>query len=241
MVHKKRGSAKKFSRAPQPNLWIVLSVAVLVVGLTVITTLGPSTVTGNTVQTISLMNKGDSLQMGVRDVPYLESIFTNAAEAIKSGKLTAEVDNSIPFNGINMSKFKVSSEGKFAAMQFRFKVKEQELLDKGISRGDLRLYAGLKVYSLQVLKVDHGYIYYLVTVPSVGNFVLGKETPIESVIEEKPASPVPDDGKAQPIPDDGKIDDSKGAVIGRAAELPPESEGKGFWASIVDFFRNLFS
>lgn len=241
MVRKKRGSAKN-SPLPHPNMWVVLSVAVLVVGLTVITTLGPSSVTGNTVQNIGYMNKGDSLQMGVRDVPYLETIFTNAAETIKSGKITAEADNSIPFDGISMSKFKVSSEGKFAALQFRFKVKEQELLDKGISRGDLRLYTGLKEYSLQVLKVDHGYIYYLVTVPGMGNFVLGKET-TNPEVGKMDNRTINESTEVVGVPEKSNQSTTQqpGSLVGRAAELPPESEGKGFWASIVDFFRNLFS
>jgi len=228
-------------RLPRPNEWVILSVALLIIGLSVITALGPSSVTGNTVQTIGRMNKGDSLQLSVRDVPGLVTLFTNADEIIKSGKITAEVDESIPFDRAYVVKFKVSSEGKFGPLQFTFKVKEQDLLDKGISRNDLRLYNELKEYPLQLLKVDHGYLYYIVTVSNMGHFVLGRvemaekeavakeEAVVEApVVEEQPAEVMEEAATEEPL-------------VGMAAEPSSEPEQKGFFARIAAFFRNLFS
>lgn len=248
MVSKKRGRNNKVQRAvcslkQQPNVWVVLSVVLLIAFLTVITVLRPSSITGNIVQTISYMNKGDTLQLSVRDVPGLETIFTHPDEKIKNGKITAEVDDSIPFDRPYVVKFKVSSEGKFGPMQFQFKVKEQDLLDKGISRNDLRLYQELKVYSLQLLKVNHGYLYYLVTVPSMGHFVLGRVEAVETAVvaeEEKvvEASVV----EEQPVEAVTEATEEPSVVVGKAAEQSaPEMEQKGFFARIADFFRNLFS
>lgn len=249
MAQRKRGrnSAQRSSRSlQQPNLWVVLSVALLVLGLTVITSLGPSSVTGNTVQNIGRMNKGDPLHLSVRDVPGLEKVFTNAAEIIKYGQITVVVDESIPFDRSYVNKFTVRSENKFGPLQFTFKVNEQDLLDKGISRGDLRLYHGVKEYALQLLKVDHGYLYYVVTVPSMGNFVLGRvEVEEKGVMEEKPAEapaaeePVP----AAEQPAEAVVEElpEEEPLVGKAAEQPAAMEKKGFFARIAEFFRNLFS
>ncbi len=244
MVQKKRGRNRAQQSLQQPNVWVVLSVALLVVGLTVITSIGPSSVTGNTIQNIGRMNKGASLQLGVRDVFALETIFTNAAETILNGKITVEEDNSIPFDRPYVTKFKVSSENKFGPLQFRFKVKEQDLLDKGISRHDLRLYHGLQEYSLEILKVEQSYLYYIVTVPSMGNFVLGRvavaaekpaavkeETVKESTVEEQ----VPE--AVEEMPEEAPEEEP---LVGKAAEIPAQ-EKAGLWSRMAQFFKNLFS
>lgn len=251
MVQKKRGrknlhksSLRRSQTSMQcPNVWVVLSVALLVIGLTVITSLGPSSVTGNTVQNIGRMNKGDPLQLSVRDVPGLETIFTNAGETIQYGKITVEVDESIPFDRLYVNKFKISSENKFGPLQFKFKVKEQDLLDQGISRGDLQLYHGLKEYSLQLLKVDHGYLYYIVTVPSMGNFVLGRVAVAKSeAVVKEPQEVLAEEQATKTATEEIPTEEPEEPLVGKAAEEPttmPEKEG--LWASIARFFRNIFS
>ena len=108
---------------------------------------------------------------------------------------------------------------KFGSMQFTFKVKEQDLYSKGIGQYDLRLYQGSKEYPLQLLKYTYGYFYYVVTVPEMGKFVLGRVAPPEepepvaevvpnvSAAEEEPAVP------AVTVPEEE-------ALIGKAVELP---------------------
>src|SRR3989344_4403286 len=133
MVKKKRDRSVKLQRSSlqrsrslqqRPNVWVVLSVALLVMGLTVISLLSSSSITGNTVQDIGRMNKGDPLHLSIRDVPGIESVFTNADEIIQHGKIIVEVDESIFFEGIYVSKFTVSSENKFGPLRFTFKVNE---------------------------------------------------------------------------------------------------------------------
>ncbi|GEM_PF-2530992 len=245
MAHKKRGRSNKVETKSalsiHPNLWVIVSVVILLAALSVLTALGPFNVTGNTVQTISYMNKGDVLHLGVRDVPGLEVLFTNAAETIKAGKIEVQADDSIPFNRPYVSKFKISSEGKFGPIQFNFKVKEQDLLAKGISRGDLRLYQGSQGYDLQLIKVDRGYLFYVVTVPSMGNFVLGRIEVIAKESEKKVEVPV----KEQPpvvaeVPAKETVPAKEAALAGKAVEMPAQPES-GLWARIKQFFRNLFS
>lgn len=239
MVQRKRGRASKAQKSSlslqQPNIWVILSVALLVIGLTVITSLGPSSVTGNTVQNIGRMSKGEPLHLSVRDVPGVESLFTNAGETIQYGKITVEVDDSISFDRPYVSKFTVTSENKWGPLRFTFKMKEVDLTAKGISRGDLRLYHGLKEYPLQLLKVNYGNLYYIVTVPSMGKFVLGKAAVAEketvTTITKEPPEAV------EEIPPEEK----PAPLVGRAAEQSAEMEGKSLWARIAGFFRNLFS
>ena len=244
MVHKKRGARNNSRLLPHPNVWVVLSVAVLVIGLSVITALGPSSsVTGNTIQNIGRMNKGDPLHLSVQDVPGLEKIITNADEIIKFGQINVDVDESIPFDRPYVSKFTVRSENKFGPLQFTFKVKEQDLLDKGISRYDLRLYHGVKEYSLQLLKIDHGYLYYVVTVPSMGNFVLGrvevmpKEVKVENVAETPAAEENSMEEKTS-----APAEQSEEALVGMAAESSAEAQ-PGFFAklqySLEKYFLNF--
>ena len=244
MVHKKRGRSKKVERrsmSHHPHFWVMLSVAILVAGLSIITALNPFNITGNTVQTIGYMNKGAVLHLGVRDVPALELIYTNAVENIKSGQIEVKVDDSIPFSREYVSKFRVSSDGKFAPLQFNFKIKEQDLLAKGISRADLRLYKGTEEYELQLLKVNYGYLYYVVTVPSEGDFVLGRVTVLANeTVTEKNQKSVKVPVQEQPAKPAEKLPEN--VVVGKAVEPSPAgSPAKGFFARIADFFRSLFS
>ena len=247
MVSRKRGrnaksqgsSVQRSSRSlQQPNLWVVLSVALLVIGLTVITSLGPSSVTGNTVQNIGHLNKGDPFQLAVRDVPGLDTVFTNAAETMTYSQITVEVDESIPFDRLYVNKFKVSSPNQFGPLQFRFKVNEQELQDQGVSRGDLRLYHGVREYALQLLKVDHGYLYYVVTVPSMGDFVLGRVYVAEKAVEEEE---VVTEVVTEPSQPAEVVLPEEEPLVGKAAEQPAGVEENGFFSRIAQFFRNLFS
>jgi len=244
MVQKKRGTARKNSRLlPHPNVWVVLSVALLVIGLSVITALGPSSVTGNTVQSIGRMNKGDPLQLGVRDIPGLETVFTHADELITSGQISVEADDSILFDRVYVTKFKVSSENKFGPLTFNFRVKEQDLLDKGISRADLKLYHGREEYPLQLLKTDHGYLYYIVTVPSMGSFVLGRVETAEKtepvVAEEKSAETAQPSVEEKPASMEEPV--AQEPLVGEAAAQPAAEPQPGFFSRIAAFFRNLFS
>ena len=244
MVSKKRGRVDRLqSKAVplhKPNIWVVLSVALLLIGLTVLTTVGSSSLTGNTIQSVGYLNKGSSLHLAVQDVPGLETVFTHADEIIKYGKIIVEVDESIPFDRAYVSKFKVSSEGKFGPLQFTFKVKEQDLNDQGISRYDLRLYHSVKEYSLQLLKVNHGYIYYVVTVPSMGNFVLGR---VEAVVEEKKAEETVQKPVAVPEQESTEAVEKEALepLVGRVAEMPSEPEQKSIWTRITNFFKNWFN
>lgn len=219
-----------------PNLWVVLSVVFLVSTLTLLTIFGPPSLTGNTVQNIGYMTKGEPLHMSVKDVPYLDLMFTNAAETIKNGVIVVEVDNSVPFDRPYMTKFNVTSVGKFGSLQFTFKIKDQDLYSKGIGQYDLRLYQGSNEYSLQLLKYTYGYFHYVVTVPEMGKFVLGRVAPPkepELIEETVPNVSAAEEKTAAPVPVD------KEALVGKVAELPSREE-KGLWTRIADFFRNLF-
>ena len=236
MARKKGGERRSWQ---QPNAWVAFSVVFLISVFTVVTLLGPSTVTGNTIQDIGRMTKGEPLHLAVKDVPGLELIFTNAAETIKNGKILVEVDESIPFDRAYVTKFNVTSVGKFGPLQFTFKVKEQDLYDLGIGQYDLRLHHKSEEYSLQLLKQNYGYFYYVVTVPEMGKFVLGRVAVEEpaAVAGTKPEEALPE-AEAPAVEEPAAEEEAP--VVGKAVELPEYKERKGFWARIADFFRNLF-
>ncbi len=229
-----------------PNTLVVLSVVFLVSVLSIITILGPSSVTGNTIQPLGYMTTGEPLHLAVKDVPGLELIFTNAAETIKNGKIVVEVDDSISFDRPYVTKFNVTSADKFGPLRFTFKVKELDLYDKGIGLYDLRVYHDNKEYPTELLKQSYGYISYIASVPDMGKFVLGKVAPeekaeemvkeplpTEETIVSEPETP-PSEEAVQEVPEEEPL-------VGKAAEVPAEKEEKGVWARIADFFRRLFS
>jgi len=237
MSRKNRGK-KQFS---QPNIWVALSVFLLIFVLTTIKILGPSSVTGNTIQPIGSMYKGEPLHLAVKDVPGLELVFTNAAEPIKNGQIVVEVDDSIPFDRPYFTKFSVSSEQKFGPLRFTFKVKEQDLYAKGIGLYDLRVYDySDKEYPTQLLKQNYGYVYYIANVPDLGRFVFGKVAPAEKVEE---AAPEPTTAESAPEPEaqpEETVEAPAEPLVGKAAEVPAP-EKPSLWSRIAQFFRNLFS
>ncbi|HLD79132.1 MAG TPA: hypothetical protein VJA18_01085 [Candidatus Nanoarchaeia archaeon] len=233
MSSRKRGK----KRFPQPNIWIALSVFLLIFLLITIKILGPSSVTGNTIQPIGYMTKGEPLHLAVKDVPGLELVFTNAAETIKNGKIVVEVDGLIPFDRPYVTKFSVSSEQKFGPLRFTFKVKEQDLYGLGIGLYDLRVYDYKdNEYPTQLLKQNYGYIYYIANVPDMGRFVLGKVAPVEATAPE----PSPEISEPEAQPEETVEVPTEEPLVGKAAEIPAQ-EKSGLWARIASFFRNLFS
>ena len=242
MSRKKRG--KKLS-LQHPNTLVVLSVVFLVSVLAILTVLGPSSVTGNTIQPIGYMTTGEPLHLAVKDVPGLELIFTNAAETIKNGKIVVEVDDSISFDRAYVTKFRVSSAQKFGPLRFTFKVKELDLYAKGIGLYDLRVYDyNDKEYPTQLLKQSYGYVHYIANVPDMGKFVLGKvaakENEAANATAAQPAE-VPSPEVKEAVEEPPETAEEELPLAGKAAEAPAEREEQGLWARIVAFFRNLFS
>ena len=245
MSRKKRG--KKLS-LQHPNTLVVLSVVFLVSVLAILTVFGPSSVTGNTIQPIGYMSTGDPLHLAVKDVPGLELIFTNAAEMIKNGKIVVEVDDSISFGRPYITKFNVSSIGKFGPLRFTFKMKELDLYDNGIGLYDLRVYHNDKEYPTQLLKQSYGYIYYIANVPEMGKFVLGRVAPEEkeeieeankTAVEEQKAAEIPVPEVKEAVKEQEGMAEEELPLAGKAAELPAVREG--LWTRIAAFFRNFFS
>mgnify|MGYP001558454597 CR=1 FL=1 len=233
--------------AQRPNLWVAFSVLFLISVFTVVTMMGPGTVTGNTVQPISRLNKGDPLHLAVKDVPGLETVFITAKENIKGGQVTVLRNDGYPFDREYFSKFQVSSDQpeKYGPLRFTFKVKELDLYEKGISRDDLRLYHNGKEYPLQLLKYSYGYLYFVGNVPSMGNFVLGRVAVAENVTavaEKKPGEALPETEVPAPaVEEPEEMPEEELPLAGKAAELPAEREEKSFWTRITDFFRRLFT
>lgn len=241
MSRKKRG--KKLS-LQHPNTLVVLGVVFLVSVLSILTILGPSSVTGNTIQPIGYMTTGEPLHLAVKDVPGLELVFTNAAETIKNGKIVVEVDDSISFDRAYVTKFSVSSAQKFGPLRFTFKMKEQDLYAKGIGLYDLRVYDGNnKEYPTELLKQSYGYIHYIANVPDMGKFVLGKvaakENATASATAVQPAE-VPAPEVKEAVEEPKEMPKEELPLAGKAAASTSPEE-KGFFARIVEFFRNLFS
>ena len=112
------------------DFWIVLGFVLLVSVFSILVSIGPSSVTGGSVQSVSYVREGQTIDLGVRDIHGVEWIYVTAEETVKNGKIVVSEDNLMPFEGSYISKFVVSSEeaSKYGTMRFNLKTKLLEEL-----------------------------------------------------------------------------------------------------------------
>ncbi len=258
MNNKKRAvgrmnSKKSNSEFQHGSFWVLLAIVLFLTVLTVFKSIEQSDLTGHaTIQTISFMKSGQELHFEVSDIDGVREITIQLTEDVTDSKILFKEDDTIEFTGNYYSKFVISSvdKEKYGGMKFLLKIKEKDILAKGIAIYDVRLYANgqelpttlLPAQELPATLVNaaEGYLFYEATSPEMGDFVIGRVAPVvteittSTGITEEP-SPVTVTlateeeplGVGEPL-------------VGKAGEqaLPEES---GFWAKIVSFFRNLFN
>ncbi|MEK6899560.1 MAG: hypothetical protein AABX05_00395 [Nanoarchaeota archaeon] len=254
MSHKKRGirkTAKAHKKAHSKvnfhhrDFWVVLGFVLLVSVFSILVSIGPSSVTGGTVQSVSYVREGQTIDLGVRDIQGVEWIYVTAKETVKGGQIVVSEDKLMPFEGSYISKFVVSSPeaSKYGSMRFNLKLKEQSVYDLGISLADLRLYYNGVEYPLQLLTQGNGYVRYVVTVPGMGKFVLGKKNKqkiVPSVAESAEQEVVAEIVEPTAVP---PVDPERSSLAGKAVELPSEqpTSQKGIFIRLWDFLKGLFN
>lgn len=242
---------KSNSEFQHGSFWVLLAIVLFLTVLTVFKSIEQSNLTGHaTIQTISFMKGGQELNFEVKDIPGVSEITLQLDEDVKDSKIIFKEDNLIEFTGNYYSKFLISSvdKEKYGKLKFFLKIKETDLLEKGISIYDVHLYVNgqelpttlLKDLPATLTNVAAGYLYYEAISPEMGNFVIGRAAPLVTTAEITTTPGIAEE-PAQVTP--AAEEEPTGAgepLVGKAGEQTLPAEGN-FWTKIVSFFKNLFN
>ncbi|MEK6969309.1 MAG: hypothetical protein AABW48_02685 [Nanoarchaeota archaeon] len=256
MNKKKRAGGRTNSKTSSSefqhgSFWVLLAIVLFLTVLTVFKSIEQSNLTGHaTIQTISFMKGGQELNFEVNDIPGVAQITIQLNEDVKDSKIIFKEDNLIEFTGDYYSKFLISSvdKEKYGNLKFFLKIKETDLLEKGISIYDLHLYVNgqeLPATLLQDLpdslaNAAAGYLYYEAISPEMGTFVIGRATPLVTTSEITTTTGITEES-SQVTPAAEEEPTGVGApLVGKAGEQTLPAEGN-LWTKIVSFFKNLFN
>ena len=166
--------------------WLFLALVVALPLLGLFNSNGSSQLVGNVaIQNIAYVQAGKELTFEVRDSDNvnvgISQITLVLSDAIKNGRVAVDSDETIPFDRNYYSKFTIISTDadKISLIRFLLKIKEQDLLQKGIAINDVRLYQSRKELETVLTKKEGDYVYYSATADSLGQFVIGKVAPKE--------------------------------------------------------------
>lgn len=247
---KKEGKGNGFS-LKNKQFWAFFAVFFLLSILTILNSLKDPNVTGNAIIRISYMTGGQEEQFEVNDVLGVKEVIVEIKNTVEDGRIVLKEDNLIHFDGKFYSKFTVSSteEKKYGAMDFLLKVKESEMLAKGIAKGDLRLYANGNELETAFVEKKGDYLFYKAMSTEFGDFVIGRAAVEEAVVEKTiPAEDlittnvVPTSNNTREVgetPAPEMPAETEMPLAGRAAAASGEKEN--FFSTIITFFKNLFS
>lgn len=237
-------SKKSNSEFQHGSFWVLLAIVFFLTVLTIFKSIEQSTLTGHaTIQTISFMKGGQEFNFEVPDIPGVREVTIQLKEDVKNSKIIFKEDNDIKFTGNFFSKFIASSvdKEKYGNMVFLLKIKENDLLKKGIAIYDVRLYVNGQGLPTTLTKTVGEYLFYTATSPEMGEFVIGRVMPKESIGEITTSVDITGEPQtAATMEAEEKTSEAGEPLVGKAGEqtLPEED---GFWTKIVSFFKNLFN
>lgn len=235
------------------QFWAFFAVFFLLSILTILNSLKDPNVTGNAIIRISYMTGGQEEQFEVNDVLGVKEVIVEIKNTVEDGRIILNEDNLIRFDGKYYSKFTVSSteEKKYGNMEFLLKVKEPDLLAKGIAKSDLRLYANGNELDTAFVEKKGDYLFYKAISTEFGDFVIGRAAVEEAVVEKTISAE--DLITTNVVPTSNNMQESEEIL---APEMPAETaetemplagraaaagEKENFFSRIISFFKNLFS
>ncbi|MBI4983099.1 hypothetical protein HZC32_00440 [Candidatus Woesearchaeota archaeon] len=240
MKSKKRGKSKLNNN----QVWTIFGV-VLVLSLIVIFFLSPYIhLSGSAVQTVSHIKAGDELFFEVK-VDGVKDITVTFSKDVKDIMIVTEPVDKVgwDFKGIIYSMFKISSQDadKISKLVLTLKIKEQELYNSGLAKYDVRAYLNRQELETTFETQEGDYFYYKVKSSGFGDYVIGKAEVAKIPVKEVP--PVIEPSKAAPVPEVPKAvepaPEQPAPLAGKASEQ--ETQSRGIFPEVADFFRKLFS
>lgn len=232
---------------PNRNFWALFGILLLLSAVAIITSIDDPFLTGHaTAQSISLVKGGSELMFEIKNFG-VKNITIQILEEIKKGQIVLEEKDSIPFDGIAYSKFTITSTDarKIGAIQFEFKIKDEDLHSKALFPQEIRLYAnGREIYTVKETKsgsdlyADTGYLYYSAHMDRFeeGDYVLGRA----NIRTSTPTSIIPEVTETESEP----MTTEPAAMEQPLAEpevQQPTVMPRSSWERFTDFWKNLFN
>jgi hypothetical protein len=240
-----------------PPTWAALAAVFLIAVLVIVVSIEhpTSAFTGSAVQKLNFMKPGDILHLEVKGIPGVSQAKIDIKDYVKDSIITFDKVDDIDFTGNSFVKFRVASADAVALgnMLITLKLRESDLVAKGIAVSDVRLFANGKELPTTNTKIVDGYYYYKATSTELGDFVIGRVMKAPEVIAEpvnlepvdiQPVDIQPVDIQpvdTQPV-DAGQVNEKVqpvGEVIDEAQE-PQEQEPQGLLARFTSFLRRFF-
>jgi len=195
------------------------------------------------IQTISYAFKDSELSFEVRNVLNVKDFKIHLAENVKNGKIEFKEKVNPKFDGAAISGFYVSKNEivQLRWIQITLKIKESDIIKKGLSNADVKLYLDGELLDTKIVEVNEGYVFYQANANRLGEFVIGKATgqKVELVVsKEQSVEEVKQIEQPPVLEKPMRIVEEEKKIVGEA--IVTGEEDKGFFGSIADFFGNLF-
>lgn len=170
---------------PHKRFWLALGLLMILSVVVILNSISEPTLTGRaTIQTLSFVRAGSSIEMEVK-TPGMKALIVQVNKDIKNEKILVSEDKTIPFDGISLSKFIVSSTdaSKLGRTQLILKIKQDALRNAGLSESEVALYVNkimvptIKTNPPDLLDNSARYIYYSASLNTFteGHYVIGKQ------------------------------------------------------------------
>jgi hypothetical protein len=127
--------------------------------------------------------QGGAYNFEIRNVEGFKDATVSITGTIKQGQIKFEQLSSA--DAYSRAVVSSSDEDKINQLVLGLKVREKDLLAKGIAVSDIAFYVNGAEVQLQLTKKDENYLYYTTTIKEFGELVIGKRKFQEKKVEEK--------------------------------------------------------
>jgi PGF-pre-PGF domain-containing protein len=218
---------KRNTRLAEHELFWLVLIIILVLPLVGVIDLNAfsGSLEGRAIQTVGFVKEGSQIHMDIKDVEGVRLLYINFKEDTKGSIINVEDISMVSwtFDGKVYSRFRIScgDADKIKDVEITLKLKEKKLIQIGLAKQDVKLYAGGEVLDTKLTKSEGDYVYYKAVSDELGEFVIGREIVKKESITEK----------AEEIP------------LVLEEEEPsleePMPVSKGVFSKIIYFFKNL--
>ncbi|MBI4151752.1 hypothetical protein HY496_02175 [Candidatus Woesearchaeota archaeon] len=232
----------------------ILGILFLVSFIGMLNHLEEEALTGGAVQTIGFMKAGKELAFEVK-TGGIQSATIHLTEDTKNAKITFEEQDPVvsTIGGQIYSVVMVSSEKPiaFSTLDVTLKIKEEDLLQKGLAVRDVQLYVNQKPLSTSLTDTVDGYLFYSAVATSFGEYVVGEKQAVPTLQKEEtlvaePTVSSPVEASDEAVRDNIVSDGEESSpdytnIAGQAIQQEQDAESESFFSRIGMFFKNLFS
>ncbi len=174
-VSKQKNSKKNPDQRP---FWIGFA-TLLVFSFVLTLIFSQNNLTGQTIQSISLMPKGSELFMEAK-VDGLKDLTIHFSEQVKNARILIEKPKLTGWKmpGVELARFTISftDEDKISSIDLRTKIRKDKITSAGLSKEEVKFYLNGKELKTTLEKIEGSYVFYTTSSTELGEFVIGKKT-----------------------------------------------------------------